>query len=309
VLIALVGYVESIAIAKSLAHRRRESIDPNRELLALGAANVGAAFSGGMPVAGGFSRTMVNFNAGARTQMAGLITALLVGLVALTLTGWLQYVPKAALAAIIVVAVARLIDFAVLKEAWHYDRLDAAVLLSTFAGVLLLGIEHGLLAGMGASLVLYVWRSREPHIAVLGRVPRSEQYRNVVRHAVETTDAVVLARVDENLNFANAEYLETHLGRLVEERPEARHLVLIGSGVNHIDTSALSALEKLVVGLGEMGVTLHLAEIKGPVRDRLDRSVLPGLLAPGRIFASTHEALTLLGGHPNPETQPMARAA
>lgn len=296
VLIALVGYVESIAIAKSLAHRRREAIDANRELLALGAANLGAAFSGGMPVAGGFSRTMVNFNAGARTQMAGLITALLVGLVALTLTGVLQYVPKAALAAIIIVAVARLIDLAALKEAWRYDRLDAAVILATFAGVLLLGIEHGLLAGMGASLVLYVWRSREPHIAVLGRVPGSEQFRNVVRHRVETADEVLLARVDENLNFANAEFLEARLADLARERPELRHLVLIGSGVNHIDTSALSALEKLIVALGQAGVTLHLAEIKGPVRDSLERSALPGLLAPGRIFASPHEALTELVG-------------
>lgn len=295
VLIALVGYVESIAIAKSLAHRRRESIAPNRELLALGAANLGAAVAGGMPVAGGFSRTMVNFNAGARTQLAGLITALLVGLVALTLTGVLQYIPKAALGAIIIVAVARLIDFGALKEAWHYDRLDAAVIVATFAAVLALGIEEGLLAGIAASLVLYVWRSREPHVAVVGRVPGSEQYRNVVRHSVETAPELLLVRIDENLNFANAEFLEQHLSDLVNARPDVRHLVLIGSSVNHIDTSALSVLENMVPALGEAGVTLHLAEIKGPVRDRLARSELPGLLGDGRIFTSTHEAVSVLG--------------
>ncbi len=299
-LIALVGYVESIAIAKSLAHRRRETVAPNRELLALGAANVGAAFTGGMPVAGGFSRTMVNFNAGARTQMAGLITALLVGLVALTLTSALQYIPKAALGAIIVVAVARLIDLAALKHAWHYDRLDAAVILATFAGVLALGIEHGLLAGIGASLLLYVWRSREPHIAVLGRIPGSEQFRNVVRHSVETAPDLLLVRIDENLNFANAEYLEQALSDLVNAQPEIRHLVLIGSSVNHIDSSALSTLEKLIQSMREAGVTLHLAEIKGPLRDRLERSALPALLSPGRIFASTHQAVAALSSQRDP---------
>lgn len=307
VLIALVGYVESIAIAKSLAHRRRESIDPNRELLALGAANVSAAFSGGMPVAGGFSRTMVNFNAGARTQMAGLITALLVGLVALTLTGVLQYVPKAALAAIIIVAVARLIDLAALRQAWRYDRLDAAVIVATFAAVLALGIEEGLMAGIGASLVLYVWRSREPHVAVVGRMPGSEQFRNVVRHRVETAPDVLLVRIDENLNFANAEYLEEHLAKLVNDQPDVRHLVLIGSSVNHIDTSALSVLENMIDALGVTEVTLHLAEIKGPVRDRLERSALRDRLGAGRIFASTHEAVATLSAK-GPETAAPARA-
>jgi SulP family sulfate permease len=307
-LIALVGYVESIAIAKALAHRRRQRVAPNRELLALGAANIGAALTGGMPVAGGFSRTMVNFNAGARTQMAGLITALLVGLVALTLTGVLQFIPKAALGAIIVVAVARLIDLAALNEAWHYDRLDAAVIVTTFAGVLALGIEEGLLVGIGASLVLYVWRSREPHIAVLGRIPGSEQFRNVVRHRVETSPDLLLMRIDENLNFANAEYLEQALSDRVNAQPEIRHLVLIGSSVNHIDSSALSTLEKLIVSLREAGVTLHLAEIKGPLRDRLERSALPTLLPPGRIFASVHQAVAELADHALRETSAAAPA-
>jgi SulP family sulfate permease len=294
-LIALVGYVESIAIAKSLAHRLRETVSPNRELLALGAANLGAAFTGGMPVAGGFSRTMVNFNAGARTQMAGLITAVLVGLVALTLTSLLQYIPKAALGAIIVVAVVRLIDLATLKEAWHYDRLDAAVILATFAGVLSLGIEHGLLAGIAASLILYVWRSREPHVAVVGRLPGSEQFRNVLRHSVETSPDLLLVRIDENLNFANAEFLEQLLTDKVNAQQALRHLVLIGSSVNHIDTSALSTLEKMIQALTEAGVTLHLAEFKGPVLDRLAKSELLKVLVPGRVFTSTHQAVTELG--------------
>lgn len=293
-LIALVSYVESIAIAKALAQRRRESIDANRELLALGAANLGTAFSGGMPVAGGFSRTMVNFNAGARSQMAGILTAGLVALVALTLTPLLAHIPKAALGAIIVVAVSRLIDFNALKEAWHYDRLDAAALLATFAGVLILGIEHGLLAGIGVSLGLYVWRSRIPHIAVLGRVPGSEQFRNVARHRVQTSAELLLLRVDENLNFANAEYLEHLLATRIAVDPAVRHLVLIGSGVNHIDVSALATLEQLATTQREAGVTLHLAEFKGPVLDRLERIGLLARLSPGRVFDSTHQAVAAL---------------
>jgi SulP family sulfate permease len=295
-LIALVGYVESIAIAKALAQRRRETVDADRELLALGAANIGAALTGGMPVAGGFSRTMVNFNAGARTQMAGLITAGLVALVALTLTPLLAHIPKAALGAIIVVAVARLIDVATLKEAWHYDRLDAAALLATFAGVLILGIEQGLLTGIGISLLVYVWRTRTPHVAVVGRIPGTEQFRNVNRHSVETSPELLLIRVDENLNFANAEVLEKELTRSIAAQSAVRHLVLIGSAVNHIDVSALASLEKLAHALRETGVTLHLAEVKGPVLDRLRRTTLLSTLAPGKVFGSAHEAVAELTG-------------
>jgi sulfate permease, SulP family len=295
-LIALVGYVESIAIAKALAHRRRETVSPDRELVALGAANLGAAFTGGMPVAGGFSRTIVNFNAGARTQMAGLITAALVALVALTLTPLLAHIPKVALAAIIVVAVSRLIDFSALREAWRYDRLDALALMATFVGVLILGIELGLLVGIAVSLLAHVWRTRKPHIAVLGRLAGSEHFRNVERHQAETLPELLLVRVDENLNFANAEYLEKELLTRLMAAPEVRHLVLICSAVNHIDVSALAVLEKLVESLHEAGITLHLAEVKGPVMDRLHRTDLLARLAPGRVFASAHLAVAELIG-------------
>jgi SulP family sulfate permease len=294
-LIALVGYVESVSIAKTLANRRRETIDPNQELLALGASNVAAAVSGGMPVAGGFSRTMVNFNAGARTQAAALLTALLVGVVALLFTPLLAHVPKAALAAIIIVAVSRLVDLHGAVVAWRYDRGDGMVLAATALGVLVLGIEAGLVAGLVLSLLAYIWKASRPHLAELGRMPGTEHFRNVKRYQdLETWPELLLLRVDEHLSFANTAYLEQVLMQRVAEKPELRHLVLVASGINGIDVSALEMLLKLAESLKEAGITLHLAEVKGPVMDRLKRTGLLETMAPGRVFLSAHEAVGAL---------------
>jgi SulP family sulfate permease len=307
-LIALVGYVESVSIAKTLAHRRRETIDPNQELLALGGANFAAALSGGMPVAGGFSRTMVNYNAGARTQAAAIVTAVLVGLVALLFTPALKHVPKAALAAIIIVAVSRLIDVRGALAAWRYDRHDGLVLLATAAGVLGLGIEIGLAAGLALSLFAYIWRASRPHLAELGRLPGSEHFRNVRRYdSLQTWPSILLLRIDEHLSFANSAYVEEVLMERVAHRPQVEHLVLVASGINGIDVSALEMLHKLAHSLREAGVTLHLAEVKGPVMDRLKHTALIRDLAPGRVFLSAHEAVEMLTPH-TPRTQPAATA-
>jgi sulfate permease, SulP family len=294
-LIAIVGYVESVSIAKMLANRRRESIDPNQELLALGAANLSAAFSGGMPVAGGFSRTLVNFAAGARTQAAGIITAVLVAVVALYFTPLLAHVPKAALAAIIIVAVSRLIDVHAAVAAWKYDRIDGSVLLGTAAGVLILGIEAGLTTGVALSLLLYMWRVSRPHLAVLGRLAGSEHFRNVTRYRdLETWEHLLLVRVDEQLSFANSAYLEETLMRRSVENRKLRHLVLVCSGINGVDFSAVEMLVRLAQGLRQADVLLHLAEVKGPVMDRLRRSNLLKVMEPGRVFLSAHEAVEAL---------------
>lgn len=294
-LIAIVGYVESVSIAKTLANRRRQAVDPNQELLALGAANFAAAVSGGMPVAGGFSRTMVNYNAGARTQAAAIVTALLVGTVALFFTPLLAHVPKAALAAIIIVAVSKLIDLHTAVAAWRYDRHDGAVLLATAAGVLLLGIEVGLTAGVVLSLLLYIWRASRPHLAVLGRLPGTEHFRNVKRYQnLESWPHLLLLRVDEHLSFANSAYLEQVLMEHVARAPALKHLVLVCSGINGIDFSALEMLMKLASSLKDAHVTMHLAEVKGPVMDKLRDTGLLGLLQPGRVFLSTHEAVEAL---------------
>jgi SulP family sulfate permease len=294
VLIALVSYVESLSIAKALAARRRERIDANQELIALGAANIGAALGGGMPVAGGFSRTMVNFQAGARTQLASILTALLVGLVALTAASMLAGVPKLALAAIIIVAVARLVDIPSIRALWRYDRIDGAVFAVTVIGVLALGIEKGIAAGVIASLVGFSARNARPHIAVLGRIRGSEHFRNVRRHDVETWPHLLFVRPDENFTFANAGFLESWLGNAVSEHPDVRHLVLVMSSVNTIDSTALERLERLLEALRETGVTLHLTDVKGPLMDRMQTTTLMRSLPPGQVFLSAHAAAEAL---------------
>jgi SulP family sulfate permease len=293
-LIALIGYVESVSIAKILASRRRQRGDPDQELIALGVANLGAALTGAMPVAGGFSRTVVNDTAGARTPLAGVFTAILVGVAALHLGPLFAHMPQAILAAIIVVAVLNLVDVAALRHAWRYDRTDAGTLLATLAGVVVLGVERGLLLGLVLSLLLFIWRAGHPHIARLGQVPGTAHFRNIQRHSVETWPHILLVRIDESLCFANAEAVEDFILQSVREEPETRDVVLIASAVNAIDTSALHMLLSLLQTLRTLGVTLHLAEVKGPVMDRLQRVDLAGRLAPGRIFLHTAEAVQCL---------------
>ncbi|MDY6941828.1 MAG: sulfate permease [Pseudomonadota bacterium] len=293
-LIALIGYVESVSVAKFLANRERNRIDPDRELVALGAANLGSALSGTMPVAGGFSRTMVNHAAGAKTQVAALITAVLVGLAVMFLTPLFTYMPQAALAAIIVIAVSSLIDVGTIKHAWHYDRADALALMVTLVGVLVFGIEHGLLLGIAISLAAFLWRAGHPHIAVVGRVPGTEHYRNINRHQVCTWDTILLMRVDESLYFANAGVVEDVVMDELRQRPDVEHVVLICSAVNFIDASAEDMLERLRDSLAGNGMTLHLAEVKGPVMDRLERIDFYARLRPGQVFLSTDQAVHAL---------------
>jgi SulP family sulfate permease len=293
-LIALVAYVESVSIAKLLAGRSRQRIDANQELIALGAANVAAGASGGMPVAGGFSRTMVNYAAGARTQLAAIITAGIVALVALFFTPALVSVPKAVLAAIIIVAVSGLVDLKGAAAVWKYDRVDGAVLGVTVAGVLGLGIEPGLAIGIIASLASFVLRAARPHVAVLGRIRGSEHFRNIKRHEVETWPHLLFLRVDENFSFANASFLETSVMTELAARAEVKHIILVMSSVNAIDSTALETLERLARGAREAGVTVHLSDVKGPVMDRLKLTALPELLGPGKVFLSAHQAAEAL---------------
>lgn len=305
-LIALIGYVESVSVAKVLAHRRRQKIRNNQELIALGAANVASAVTGSMPVAGGFSRSMVNYAAGARTQLAAIITAGLVAVAALFFMPLFYYLPRAALAAVIVVAVAPLLDWKAAVSAWRYDRADAAALLVTFLGVILVDIETGLLLGLAVSVGTFLWRSSRPHVAVVGRVPGTHHFRNVSRYRVETWPELLLLRVDRSLFFANTGHVEDLVAATAAEQPDLRHLVLICSAVNSIDHSALESLEQLAESLREADITLHLAEVKGPTMDRLRRSDLLKHLAPGQVFLSTEEAVeTLADSHgPAPEETP-----
>lgn len=292
-LISLVGFVESVSVAQSLALKRQQRIAPNKELLGLGAANMASALSGGYPVTGGFARSVVNFAAGANTPLAGVVSAALMALVIASMTGAFYYLPHAVLAATIIVAVVSLVDFDTLKEAWHYDRADALSLVATALGVIALGVEVGILMGVALSLGVLVWRSSRPHMAVVGRVPGTEHFRNIERHSVETVPGLLALRVDESLFFANASALEDRVEDLIRADATVRRVVLVCSAVNQIDTTALGVLTELHASLAKRGVSLALAEVKGPVMDRLQHTTL-GQALQGRVFQSVHAAFIAL---------------
>ena len=303
VLISVVGFVESVSVAQTLAAKRRERIEPDRELVGLGAANIAASVSGGYPVTGGFSRSVVNFDAGARTPLAGVYTAVGIGLTALLLTPLFRELPKATLAATIVVAVLSLVDLGALKRTWRYSRADFAAMAATIVVVLAVGVEAGIVTGVALSLLLFLVRSARPHMAVLGQVPGTHHFRNVKRHAVTTSPAVLGVRVDESLYFANARFLEDRLYDMAGAQASVRHVVLVCAAVNDIDASALESLEMLNERLHAAGVTLHLSEVKGPVMDRLQRSDFLEHLG-GQVFLSQHDALQAL----DPDTTRQADA-
>ena len=288
-LISLVGFVESVSVAQSLALKRGQRISPNRELLGIGAANIASAFSGGYPVTGGFARSVVNFSAGANTPAAGVISAVLMAIVISAFTGWFYYLPVSVLAATIIVAVLGLLDWHTLKEAWTYDKADAVSLLLTFAGVIFLGVEEGILLGVALSLAVLVWRSSHPHMAVVGRVPDTAHFRNVDRHQVETLPGLVALRVDESLYFANAQIIEEKIESLIQSTTGTSTVLLILSAVNQLDSTALAMLTDMQKGLAARKITLQFAEIKGPVLDRL-RSTPLGEIMRDQIYLSTHDA-------------------
>ena len=292
-LISLVGFVESVSVGQSLAAKRRERIDPDAELRALGLSNLGAGLSGGFPVTGGFSRSVVNFDAGARTPAAGIFTAVGLALAALFLTPWLFHLPQATLAATIMVAVLTLVDVGVFARTWHYAKDDFISLFLTFGLTLAVGVEAGLIAGVSASVLLLLYRTSRPHIAVVGQVPDTEHYRNVLRHAVLEQPGILSLRIDESLYFANARFLEDTIAAQVAMRPGLRHVVLQCSAVNDIDASALESLETINARLQASGVQLHLSEVKGPVHDRLQRSHLLTELS-GQVFLTHHQAVKTL---------------
>ncbi|MDR5874807.1 sulfate permease [Halomonas sp. CUBES01] len=288
-LISLVGFVESVSMGQMLAAKRRQRISPNQELIGLGATNLAAAVSHGMPVTGGLSRTVINYDAGAQTPAAGAFAALGIALVTMAFTGWLYYLPIATLAATITVSILTLVDIPMLRQTWRYSRSDFSAMALTIVLTLVEGIEAGILGGVTLSIALYLYRTSRPHSALVGRVPETEHFRNVERHDVETVSRVALLRIDESLYFANARYLEDTLYNLVASRPELEHVVLICSAVNLIDASALESLDAINARLKDSSVKLHLAEVKGPVMDQLKKSDFLDALT-GRVFLSTYAA-------------------
>jgi SulP family sulfate permease len=289
--ITLIAYVESVAIAKVTANLRGEKIIPNQELIALGTANIVAAVSGGMPVAGGFSRTMVNFAAGARTQMAMLIAAVILGLAVIYCSPWFTNIPKSALAAIILVSIFRLVRLKHIVHTWRYDRGDGIAELVTLLAVLILGIEEGIVLGIILTIGSHLRKTSQPHIAVVGRIPETEHFRNIKRHKVETWQHLLLVRIDENITFANIDYIENFLGTELRLQSGIKHVVLIFTSVSDIDATALEALENFNTGLQATGKTLNIAEAKGPVIDKLAKTDFLEQLKPGKVFFRTEDAV------------------
>ena len=288
-LISVVGFVESVSVAQTLAAKRRQRITPDQELIGLGAANIAASLTGGYPVTGGFARSVVNFDAGAVTPAAGVFTAAGILVAALVLTPFLYYLPQATLAATIIVAVLSLVDLAALKRTWNYSRADFAAMAATILLTLGMGVETGIVGGVAVSIALHLWRTSRPHWAIVGLVPGTAHFRNIERHQVKTCETVLTVRIDESLYFANARFLEELVSELVADRPKVKHVVVMCPAVNHIDASALESLEAINRNLRDGGVTLHLSEVKGPVMDRLKRCHFLDELT-GKVFLSQFDA-------------------
>ncbi|AUH34715.1 SulP family inorganic anion transporter [Paracoccus tegillarcae] len=289
ILISIIGFVESVSVAQTLAAKKRQRIDPDQELIGLGAANIGAAFTGGYPVTGGFARSVVNFDAGAETPAAGIFTALGLAVAAVALTPLVYYLPNATLAATIIVAVLSLVDLLILQKTWAYSRADFIAVAATILLTLTLGVEIGVASGVATSVLLHLYKTSRPHVAEVGLVPGSQHFRNIDRHEVETDPALVTLRVDESLYFVNARFLEDLIQRRVTEGCAIRNVVLMFSAVNEVDYSALESLEAVNHRLKDMGVGLHLSEVKGPVMDKLKRSHFVDDLN-GRVFLSQFDA-------------------
>ena len=291
ILISIIGFVESVSVAQTLAAKKRQHIDPNQELIGLGAANLGAAFTGGFPVTGGFSRSVVNFDAGAETPAAGVFTAIGLAIAAVALTPLVYYLPNATLAATIIVAVMSLVDFSILKKTWMYSRSDFIAVAATIILTLGFGVEAGVAAGVGISIILHLYKTSVPHVAEVGLVPGTQHFRNIHRYDVETDPALLTLRVDESLYFVNARFLEDLVKHRVVDGGGVKNVILMFSAVNEVDFSALESLEAINERLKSLNVGFHLSEVKGPVMDRLSRSRLIDEMN-GKIFMSQYDAWT-----------------
>jgi SulP family sulfate permease len=292
-LISIVGFIGSVSVAQSFAAKRRQDIDPNQELVGLGLANIGSAMCGAFPVTGGFSRTVLNADCGSKSPMTGIISALLILLTLLFLTPLFYYLPKAILASIISISMLQLVSVQDLRNLWRFSKKEASLLIITFSVVMIEGMETGLIVGVILSILCFLWHTSHPHIAIVGRLPGTEHFRNVQRFTVETHPSILTVRIDENLFFANARVFEERLQSLVSQNTAVKHLILMCTAVNMIDASALQSLEKIVDRLADSDVKLHLSEVKGPVMDRLKDSKLLDNLT-GQVFLTQYQAIQAL---------------
>ena len=290
---AFIGAVQNITMAQALAMKRHERTDPNKELMGLGVSNVVASFVGGMPVGGGLSRSAVNVASGAQTPLASIVSAAFMLLIMLVGTSWFSRMPLAILAASIMVAAISMIDLPGLRRAWNYDRADGYAFIGTALGVLVLGLQMGIMLGILWSIANLLYRASKPHIAVVGRIVGTEHFRTVERHGVETLPGVLFLRIDESLFFGNLSAIESRVIGEIAKRPGTHDVVLIMSAVNQVDLTAVEALTDLIQDLKGACIEVHMAEVKGPVQDRMLHTELWSSLS-GRIHLSVNEAFEAL---------------
>mgnify|MGYP003700748093 CR=1 FL=1 len=289
-MIAVVSYVESYSIGTTLATRERTRINSHQELIALGAANVGAAFTGAYPVSGSFSRSSVNYQTGARTQVSALVCMVVIVLTLLFFTPLFARLPLAALAAIVVVSVVGIVDVHSMRRHWRIHKEDSITEFATLATVLGFGVEAGLITGVALSIAFFIRTSSRPHIAIVGRIPHTEHFRSARRYDVETFPHVAAIRVDENVYFGNANQVESKLLKIIQRRPGTKHVLLVMSAVNLVDVSGLEMLYRLNDNLAAMGIKLHLSEVKGPVMEHFEATDFTMRLT-GSVFFTTDQAM------------------
>ncbi|WP_201545017.1 SulP family inorganic anion transporter [Psychrobacter sp. H7-1] len=292
-LMALIVFISSSSVASTYARLRGEKFDANTELRGLGLANIAGGFSQSFPVAGGFSRTAINVDSGAKTPLASVVSVVVMVIALLSLSQMIAPLPYALLGAMIMASIISLIDFATFKSAWKTDRLDALSFSATFFGVLLFGLNVGLVIGIIVSFAGLIWQSSQPHIAVVGRLLGTEHFRNVNRHDVITYENLLIMRVDESLFFGNSESVHSQIQQALNHHPKASELVLIMSSVNHIDLTAQEMLITLNRELVANNKRLHYSFIKGPVMDVIEQTAVITELS-GRVFLSTVQAINLL---------------
>ncbi|MDM1270006.1 SulP family inorganic anion transporter [Acinetobacter indicus] len=289
-MIAMISFVESLSIAQATALQQRSQLNSNQELIALGAANIGAGLSSAFPVTGSLSRTVVNADAGAKTSMAGVLSSLFIVLVSLYFTGFFRDLPLTVLAATIIVSIWKLVELKPFIDTWRYSKADGLAMWITFFGVLFIDISTGLIIGIVSTFILLLWRISRPHIAEIGLVEGTQHFRNIQRHQVITSAKVLSIRIDEDLTFLNSNTLKGFLINAVSLKPELEHVVINGSSISAIDLSALEMLEDLDNELRKLNIQLHFSEVKGPVMDKLQRSKLLNHLS-GKIFLTHYQAI------------------
>ena len=292
-IIAMISFVESLAIAQATALQKRDDLNSNQELIALGLANIAAGINMGFAVSGSLSRTVVNSDAGAKTPMSGVMSSLLMIAVSLYFTSFFQNLPLTILAATIFVSIWKLVSFLPFFETWKYSKADGLAMWATFFGVTCIDISTGLVIGIILTFILLLWRISRPHIAVIGLVEGTQHFRNVSRYDVLTTETIASFRIDENLNFLNAHVLKGYIITELSHNPQIQHVVINCSSISNIDLSAVEMLEDLNRELLQLGIQLHLSEVKSPVMDRLNSSRLINMLS-GKIFLSHYQAIQTL---------------